>query len=121
MSQQCALGARRAHCVLRCIEDSIASWLTEVIVPIYTGLAPHQVLCAVLGASIYKGHQTIRVCPEEGDQDGERPGVPDLQEVAEVAWLVQFGEEKAEGGTSSQSTASSRGAVEEEVLISSLR
>jgi len=30
-------------------------------------------VCAVLGASIQEGHQTIRVCPEEGDQDGEGP------------------------------------------------
>ena len=78
VSQQCALAAKRANRVLGCIKHSIASWSREVIVPLCTGAAPPQVLCAVLGASIQEGHQTIRMCPEEGDQDGERSQGQDL-------------------------------------------
>ena len=35
------------------------------------------------------------MCPEDGDQDGERSQGQDLRGVAEVTWLVQLGEEKA--------------------------
>ncbi|KAK4826977.1 hypothetical protein QYF61_012918 [Mycteria americana] len=54
MSQQCALAAKRANCVLGCIKHSVASWLREMILPTLhcTGAGPPQVLCAVLGASI---------------------------------------------------------------------
>lgn len=41
-------------------------------IPHCTGATPPLVLCAVLGASAQKGHQSIRVCPEKGDHDGER-------------------------------------------------
>ncbi|PKU43370.1 rna-directed dna polymerase from mobile element jockey-like [Limosa lapponica baueri] len=42
MSQRCALAAKRANCVLGCIEHSIASQSREVIVPLYTALVwPH--------------------------------------------------------------------------------
>ena len=39
----------------------------------------------------------MKVCSEQGNQDSERPQGQDLQAAAEVTWLVQPGEEKAEG------------------------
>lgn len=44
-----------------------------------------------------EGYKVIRLCTEQGDQDGERPWGQDLQGVAEVPWLVQLKEEMAEG------------------------
>lgn len=42
-------------------------------------------------------YQIIKVCPEGGDQDGERPQGQDLGGAAEVPWFIQLGEVKAEG------------------------
>jgi len=59
-------------------------------------VAPPQVLWIVSGTSIYEGHETIRVCPEEGDHD-ERSLAQNLQGAAEVTRYVLSGEEKGEG------------------------
>lgn len=40
-SQQCALTAKKANSTLGCIGKSIASWLREMIFPVYTALVRH--------------------------------------------------------------------------------
>lgn len=55
MSQQCALAAKRANCVLRCIQHSIASQVTDMIVPLCSALVwPHLEHCVQVWAPQYK-------------------------------------------------------------------
>ncbi|PKU36236.1 hypothetical protein llap_13459 [Limosa lapponica baueri] len=62
-SQQCALAAKRANCVLGCIEHSIASQLREMIVPLHAAVVqPHLEYRMQFWAPQYKKDNKLLEC-----------------------------------------------------------
>ena len=68
MSQQCALTAQKANCILGSITRSVASSQREVILPLCSVLVrPHLEYCIQMWSSQYrKDMELLRVYPEEG-------------------------------------------------------
>ncbi|KAK4805319.1 hypothetical protein QYF61_018182 [Mycteria americana] len=63
MSQQCALAAKRDHCILGCIKHSIANQSKEVDVPLYSALVqPHLEYCVQFWGPQYKNNIKILEC-----------------------------------------------------------
>jgi len=79
MSQWCALAAERASHVLWYIMHGIASWSRKVVVLLCTALVwSHLEYCVQFWAPEYRKDIKLLVCPEEGNQDGERSQGQDL-------------------------------------------
>ncbi|PKU45060.1 hypothetical protein llap_4627 [Limosa lapponica baueri] len=67
MSRQRVLATQKANCILGCIKRSVASRLSEVILPFYSTLVRPSpgVLHPTLGTPTQEGHRPVGESPEE--------------------------------------------------------
>lgn len=93
----------------------------QLIVSLCTALVrPWVLVCTLECLNARRTSDYYSVLEEVGDQDCKRSQGQDLWGAAEDIWLVQFGEEKAEGCTPCNLQLP-QGEAEEEVLISTWR
>ncbi|GAB0192667.1 hypothetical protein GRJ2_001732000 [Grus japonensis] len=98
MSQQCALAAQKANCVLGCIKSSETSRSREVILLLYSTLVRPP--CSTASSSGVPRTRRTQSCWSEsrgGHGDDQRAGALLLWRQAERVRVVQPGEEKALG------------------------
>ena len=91
MSQQYALTAQKANCILGCIRRSKISRSREVILPLCAGGTSPGVQHSDVESSGQE--RPAGACPEE-DENDSRDGTPLLRGQAERTGAVQSGEER---------------------------
>jgi len=92
MSQQCALAAQKAKCILGCCR-SVVTRAREVILSLCSDETSPGVLHIDVQSSVQERHGPVGTCPEEGHKNDLRDGSPSLQGQAEAVHHGEGSEE----------------------------